>query len=148
MVNIDLVKGFMVNDIKLNLPVIQGKTYQISFNYPGDITYGELRGQIKTKYAQDNGELLAEFNFLPMIYYIDDNTPWAIPMEYNPNEGKTRIIAQLQADVTSQIPYTKNQGTTGFSNRNCHVYDIEWFYEGIVSTIAMGLVQVLPEVTI
>jgi hypothetical protein len=52
-----------IGGVIYDLSVKQGKTYQLSFNYPQDLTVGEIRGQIRDKYAQDSGVLLAEFGF-------------------------------------------------------------------------------------
>ena len=133
MPDINLIDRFILNDITLDLAVIQGKTYQISFNYPKDLTGGELCGQIRNTYLQDSGALLGSFNFLPMLY--DSGT------------DKTTITAQLQATVTADIPYTKYQGNGTPSPRNCWVYDIEHKQGTVVRLISRGLVQVKPEVS-
>jgi len=134
MTDIHLIDGFTINNQTLDLAVIQGKTYQISFNYPGDLTNSTLCGEIRNTYLQDSGDLLGSFNFLAMAY--DALTE------------KTTITAQIQADVTADIPYTKYQGTGTPSPRNCWVYDIESEENSIVLLISRGLVQVKPEVTL
>lgn len=133
MPDINLIDGFILNNITLDLAAIQGKTYQISFNYPSDLTNGELCGQIRNTYLQDAGALLGSFNFLPMVYDVDTN--------------KTTITAQIQAIVTANMPYTKYQGNGTPSSRNCWVYDIEHKEGTVVRLISRGLVQVKPEVS-
>ena len=134
MTDIHLINGFTVGEQTLDLAVIQGKTYQLSFNYPSDLTGGTLCGEIRNGYLQDNGLLLGEFNFLPMVY--------------DPIEDKTTITTQIQATVTALLPYTKYQGTNTATSRNCWVYDIEHTENDVVRLISRGLVQVKPEVTL
>jgi hypothetical protein len=134
MTDIHLIDGFQVGEQTLDLAVIQGKTYQLSFNYPGDLTGGTLCGEIRNGYLQDNGALLGAFNFLPMVY--------------DPIEDKTTITAQIQATATALLPYTKYQGTNTATSRNCWVYDIEQTENDVVRLISRGLVQVKPEVTL
>ncbi len=134
MTDIHLIDGFTIGEQTLDLAVIQGKTYQISFNYPGDLTTGTLCGEIRNGYLQDNGALLGEFNFLTMVY--------------DSIEDKTTITAQIQANITALLPYTKYQGTNTATSRNCWVYDIEHTENDVVRLISRGLVQVKPEVTL
>lgn len=134
MTDIHLIDGFTVGDQTLDLAVIQGKTYQISFNYPVDLTGGTLCGEIRNGYLQDDGALLGEFIFLAMVY--------------DSIEDKTTITAQIQATVTALLPYTKYQGTNTATSRNCWVYDIEHTETDVVRLISRGLVQVKPEVTL
>jgi hypothetical protein len=138
MTDIHLIDGFQVGGQTLDLAVIQGKTYQLSFNYPGDLTGGTLCGEIRNGYLQDNGLLLGEFNFLPMSYGVDPDS----------GIGKTTITAQIQANVTALLPYTKYQGINSATSRNCWVYDIEHTENDVVRLISRGLVQVKPEVTL
>ena len=134
MPDIHLIDNFIINDIPLDLSILQGKTYQISFNYFGDLTNGILCGQIRNSYLQMTGStVLGIFNFLPMIYDALTN--------------KTTITAQIQASITSNIPYTKYQGIGQYSARNCWVYDIEHSHGTVVKLISRGLVQVKPEVS-
>jgi hypothetical protein len=119
-----------------NFAIVQGASYQISFIYAGDTTMSIPKGQIRTKYAQDENILLADFSFGTMSYDLMTN--------------ETTIIANLSATQTAQIPYTKYQGIGTPSIRNCHVYDMELtFPSGIVEKLSTtGFVQVLPEVTV
>lgn len=119
-----------------NNAIVQGATYQITFVYEGDVTLAIPRGQIRTKYAQDENILLATFSFLPMTYDIVAN--------------KTTITAELSAVQTASIPYTKYSGVGVPSIRNCHVYDLELaFPDGVVKKLApVAFVQVVPEATV
>jgi len=130
---LNLIDNLQINEEVLNLAITQGKTYQISFNYPADLTNGELRGQIRNKYAQDNGELLASFSF---------------SSNYDTIEQKTLTVAKIEAIETALIPYTKYQGTSDISLRNAYVYDIEYEENGTVIELLRGLVQVKAEATI
>ena len=132
----DLIDGVLVGTEIKNFAIVQGATYQVSFRYPSDVSLATPYGQIRTKYAQDVNELLADFSFLPMVY--------------DSLENKTLITAQLTADQTSQIPYTKYQGGDNPSIRNCHVYDMELHFVGGIKKkiVTVGLVQVKPEVTV
>ena len=120
----------------INYAIKQGETYQISFLYEGDVTDAIPRGQIRSKYAQDENILLATFSFLQMTYDIATD--------------KTTITAELSATQTALIPYTKFNGIGTPTNRNCHVYDMELsFPNGIVKKLMpIALVQVNPEATI
>ncbi len=138
---IDLIDNQSIIDengdtIVLNYAIRQGKTYQISFNYAEDVTTATPLGQIRTNYAQDENILLASFSFLPMVYDLITN--------------KTTITAQLSAQQTESIPYTKYQGTDSPNIRNCYVYDMELvFPDGTVKVLApTAFVQVIPEVTV
>lgn len=115
--------------------ITQGATYQISFLYPEDITNCVVKGQIRTNFAQNGGDLLAEFSFLPLVY--DDFL------------NKTTVTAQLSAEQTESIPFTKFQGVGLVSIKNCYVYDMEIIYISgeVKKLVPYGFVQVKPEVT-
>lgn len=113
--------------------ITQGKTYQLSFSYPQDITAGILRGQIRDKYAQDNGVLLASFSFVT---------------NYDAVNLKTIVTADITATQTASIAYTKYQEQTDPTIKNCFVYDIEYEENSTVIEILRGLVQVKPETTL
>ncbi len=130
---LDLISNLEYNNNIYDLSIKQGKTYQLSFNYPQDLSNGEIRGQIRDQYAQDNGNLLAIFSF---------NKTWDNIL------GKTNIIATINAADTSIIPYTKYQGTSRPSINNCFVYDIEYEENNVVILLLNGLVEVKPEVTV
>lgn len=131
---LNLIDNLIINNETLNLAITQGKTYQFSFLVPSDLTAGEWRGQIRDKYAQDGGELLASFSFTAT---------------YDSIENKTLVVVKLEATDTAEIPYTKFQGIGEPSVRNCHVYDLEYEENGTVPPdYPSGFVQVKPEVTV
>lgn len=131
---LNLIDNQTFDGEKLNLAITQGKTYQFSFKIPTDLTAGEWRGQIRDKYAQDGGILLASFSFTAT---------------YDSIENKTLVVAKLEATETATIPYTKYQGVGEPTVRNCHVYDLEYEENGIVPPdYPSGFVQVKPEVTV
>ena len=122
-----------IGGVIYDLSIKQGKTYQLSFYYPQDLTAGEIRGQIRDKYAQDNGVLLAEFGFT---------------VTWDSVESKSLVVASLDASETALIAYTKFPGYGIATTRNCHVYDIEYEENGSVILLLNGLVEVKPEVTV
>lgn len=131
---LNLIDNQTFNEEKLNLAITQGKTYQISFKIPTDLTAGEWRGQIRDKYAQDGGILLASFSFTTT---------------YDSIENKTLVVAKIEANDTATIPYTKYQGNGEPTVRNCYVYDLEYEENGTVPPdYPSGFVQVKPEVTV
>lgn len=119
----------------LELPIYQGKTFELVLQYSGDITGAELRGQIRTTYLQDTTNILVgQFTFGGITYDIGSHL--------------STFTARLEDDETALIPYTdKNQGKSGYNDRNCHVYDIEYTLNGKTGLILRGFVQVIPEVT-
>lgn len=129
---LNLVDGEAVSGQVVNLAIVQGKTYQLTFNYPSDLTGGVMRGEIRDKYLQDNGVIISAFNF---------------SINYDNLENKSLVIATIDATETATIPYTKYQGTGDITSRNCYVYDIEYEENGTVLEILRGFVQVKPEVT-
>ena len=131
---INLIENFQFNDETLNLAITQGKTYRFSFRIPGDRTIGEWRGQIRNKYAQSGGVLLASFSFSVTYQLTDD---------------KTLVVVKLEATETATIPFTKFQGVGEPTIRNCYVYDLEYEENGtVLPDLPYGLVQIRPEVTI
>lgn len=130
---LNLTDNLTIDGQVVNLAITQGKTYQFSIGYPADLSIGELRGQIKTKYAQDDGELLATFSF---------------NVSYDPVELKSLVVIKLEATATALIPYTKYQGTGDITLRNAYVYDIEYEENDTVIELLRGLVQVKAEATI
>jgi hypothetical protein len=129
---LNLVDNFVFEEQTVNLAITQGKTYQLTFNYPSDLTGGVTRGQIRDKYLQDSGAILATFNF---------------NINYDNLETKSLVIATISAEDTASISYTKYQGNGDATIRNCWVYDIEYEENGVVLEILRGLVQVKAEVT-
>lgn len=129
---LNLIDGEVINGQVVNLAIKQGKTYQLTFNYPSDLTGGVMRGQVRDKYLQDNGLIISTFNF---------------NISYDNLENKSLVIAEISAVDTANIAYTKYQGTGDITARNCYVYDIEYEENGTVLEILRGFVQVKPEVT-
>ena len=130
----------LIDTAEYKASITQGATYQITFLYPEDVTTATPKGQIRRGYAQDNGEILAEFNFLTLQY------DWECE--------RTQITAELTAEQTVQIPYTKYTGVGNPKHpeptiKNCFIYDMELeFPDGVVKKIvATSLVQVNPETT-
>lgn len=129
---INLINNFSTSNGNANLSIIQGKTYELNLNYPGDLTTGTLRGEIRTKYLENNGTLLAEFVFTT-VYDIDNN--------------KTAIKCSIDAIMTATIPSTKYQGGPDLSIKNAWVYDVEYEENDTVIELFRGFVQVIPETT-
>lgn len=129
---LNLISNSTIGTATFDLAIRQGKTYQLTFNYPSDLTQGEIRGEIRDKYLQDNGNLLATFSF---------------NVTYDEVEEKSLIVATISATDTANIVYTKYQGNGDPSPRNCYVYDIEYEENEVVNLLLNGLVEVKPEVT-
>lgn len=140
---LNLINNSIVNegDPPVNLAITQGKTYRFSFTYPEDLTLGEIRGQIRTRYADAGGTLLANFNF-NVDYVVDPD----------PTLSKSTVGVILDADITALIPSTKyikyenEQPLLNF--RRNHTYDIEYEQGGTVIELLRGFVQVIPETTV
>ena len=132
---LNLLDNSLFGDTRINLAVTQGKTYQLSIEYPSDLTLGILRGQIRTKYLQDEGDLLANFEFT---------------VDYNSTNNSSNILIFVPALITAAIPYTvyQNRVNQELTFKNSYVYDIEYEENSTIIELLRGQVQVKPEVTI
>ena len=148
---LNLIDGFVLDGLTLDLALIQGKTYQLVITYPDDLSTGEVRGQIRKKYAEDSGELFATFNFTNTVntetVTVTDPLTGVVT---STTVTTTTIVAQIPATVTALIPSTKYQGVlpTVLSTRTAYVFDIEYEKNGTVIELIRGLVQVKPETTV
>lgn len=130
---LNLFDNLTIDEEVLDLAIIQGKTYQLLFHYPADLTMGEVRGEIRNKYLENNGALVASFDF---------------HITYDALEGKSLVLVKLEALETALITSTKYQGVGEPSVRNSYVYDVEYEENGTVIELLRGFVQVKPEVTV
>lgn len=120
---------------KIDLPIIQGETFLLPLTYQGNVANYTPKGQIRNNYYYANGELLAEFEFLPLIWDEEENT--------------TLITPKISSVVTATIPPTRFQGIGEADPKNCHLYDIDLvdhYGEGF-KLVLPSLVQVIPRVT-
>ena len=132
------------NPNNVSCPILQGATFSVIFNYFGDVSNHTPRGQIKTDYAINNGDLLANFTFSPLLYQL-------ITKSDGTQEWATVITAKLTDEVTQAMPIPtlrslpSDKITVG---TNVYVYDVELESPtGEVIRLAQGYVEVLPEVT-
>ena len=132
---LNLLDNSLFQGTRINLAVTQGKTYQLSIEYPANLTIGTLRGQIRTKYIQDEGELLANFQFT---------------INYNSTDNSSNILIFIPALITATIPYTvyQNRPNQELTLNNSYVYDIEYEENSTIIELLRGQVQVIPEVTL
>jgi len=160
---LNLIDGFVLDGLTLDLALIQGKTYQLILTYPGNLSIGQVRGQIRKKYAEDSGELFATFNFSNTVSTVQATTTDPITgivtpvTTTDPLTGvvspvmitTTTIVARLNAVDTAPIPSTKYQGApTALTTRTAYVFDIEYEENNTVIELVRGLVQVKPETTV
>lgn len=121
-----------------DLSIKQGASFNLTFLYSGDVSTWAIRGQIRDNFAEQDGDIIANFTFLPRVYDSDSEL--------------TSIVAVLKANVTADMPSTKYQGSGTFNNRNCYVYDIEIVdpndSNNVFKVVETSYVQVKPEVTI
>jgi hypothetical protein len=124
-------------------PILQGANFQVIFNYFGDVSNYIPKGQIRTDYAFNDGELLAEFGFEPLTYQLITTN--------NTEEMATIIVAKLSEADTLAIPIPTLRNSIQdklFIGTNVYVYDIELRSpSGEVIRLVQGFVEVLPEVT-
>lgn len=114
--------------------ITQGESFVLNFSLDGDFSTSTPRGQIRSGFAQDEGELLAEFSFTKVFDSVG---------------LRTNFQAKLSAEQTESIPYTIFQGEGSPNSKNCHIYDVELLLPNgdVVKPISLSLVQVKPEVT-
>ena len=119
-----------------DLTIKQGATYRLVIKYPGDISAWDIRGMVRRNYADNSGQLLAEFEFDAMVY--DAVTEL------------TSIPVSIPADITETIPAppkSKSDRDAFVPSSNCWVYDIEIINTDEVIRILYGNVLVSKEVT-
>lgn len=118
----------------------QGGSFTISLSYEGNYSDWIPKSQIRTNYLANNGLVLAEFTFLPLVYTLATN--------------KTAITLSLKADITSALPITNYQGSESItpSVNNCLVYDVELIdpndSTNVIKLVDPSFIQVIPEVTL
>jgi hypothetical protein len=126
-------------------PILQGATFSIVFHYFADVSEYIPRGQIRTDYGGNNGSLLAQFGFDPLVYAL-------VTKADNTQAMATVIVAKLSASVTTDLPIPILRKTVADKNvisSNTYVYDIELESpSGTVIRLIQGYVEILPEVTL
>lgn len=124
-------------DLIGDLSIIQGETYlQLTRGLiwiQGNWETGIPRGQIRDNLLEQNGVLLAEFEF-------EANA-------YDPDANKTIIKPYLAHEVTSSLPCTSCRPGGTPNGRNSYVYDIEISQGGRIAKLGFGYVHVVGEVT-
>jgi len=122
-----------------NLAVVQGKTFQLTTLWEGDISTWTARAKIRDNYKYEAGTELAAFAFLPLVYPVP-----------NTNEVDcTSITMVLPAAVTEDLFVTKYQGREeDLRIGRAFVWDLEIVSpDDEVRGLEAGWVQVKPEVT-
>ena len=123
----------------------QGETYdQVFVYFSGDFTSFIPKGEIRTNFADKEGELLASFTFPSLVFG-----------EFNLGEGLegsyTLVRPQLSADVTRSLPLHRQRTVRAkyAPGRNCWVLDLMLMDDNnIVRASAVRYVEVLPSVTV
>jgi hypothetical protein len=90
-----------VGHADLELPIYQGKTFELVLQYTGDLRGATLRGQIRTTYLEDTTNVLVgQFSFGQITYDIGNDL--------------STFTVRLEDNETAAIPHTdKNQGKSG-----------------------------------
>lgn len=132
----------------------QGRSYAIqqgasfdwlTFHYPDDVSSWNPRGQIRTDYRSRGGNLVADFDFDPLVYVsqtINGTTAF-----------RTKIKPKLSAITTASMSFNlkrrKTSEDVAVPGRNVWVYDIELErpLDGLVVKISRGFVEVELEAT-
>lgn len=123
----------LINNDDYQLAIIQGATYnRLVMKLTGDYSDADFRGEIRKNTLENNGELLASFDFI---------------VDYD-GVNHTTIMPILTAQQTSLIPSTKWQGVGDITPRNGWLWDLEAHYpDRVEKIIALSFVQVIPEIT-
>jgi hypothetical protein len=117
----------------VDIAIVQGQTWEsVQFFYPGDLSGGTARGQIRTDYLSRSGRLLAEFEFLPLVYGLVTSVTIVTP------SPRTIIAPKLDRDRTIHLP---------IPTTNLWVYDIFVDIGTRSIQIGEGKVSVKPRVT-
>jgi hypothetical protein len=122
----------------------QGATLDfLTFYYKDqDITSWSPSGEIRNKYAYQNGSILATFRFEPLLY--------GSVTEGGETFLATVIRPYLTAEDTLFLPVTlpRTKSDRVIMGRNTFVYDIKLQSpSGQVIILSRGLVEVVPDVT-
>lgn len=107
-----------------------------------DISSWSPSGEIRNKYAYQGGQILATFNFDPLL--------WASVTEGTETFLATIIRPYLTAIDTLALPPTLSRASQdrAIIGRNAFVYDIKLeSSNGVVVVVSRGLVEVIPDVT-
>lgn len=121
----------------------RGATFDLlNLLHPSDLSAWSPCGQIRDNYLHLDGELLATFSFLPLVY-------GAATLPDNTVANRTLIKPYLTDEQTSLIPVTKyRDGDRVYPGRNAWVYDIKLESPaGEILILMRGTVQVLPNVS-
>jgi hypothetical protein len=126
------------------LAIYQGATYKsLVFFHPQDLSLWTPRGQIRTNWLRLDGELLADFLFLPLTF-------GTVVLSGLPHD-RTTIVPILSHQITQLIPATRPvlNNEAPKVGKNAWVYDLELVSPSgsEVLKLARGLVEVLPEAT-
>jgi len=130
---------FTKTDNQQDYSIRQGATFSFAIKYKElDISDWEFRGQIRRKYADNDENVLADFDFSVPVFDIENN--W------------TFVVANLSATTTETLPiHPKRRATKRDAvivGINVWVYDIEAESPtGEVVRITEGFVEVNQEVT-
>jgi hypothetical protein len=121
-----------------DLGIIQGKTYNLTVWWQGDVSIWIPRAKIRDNYKSKDGIEKAIFNFLPLTYPVIEES-----ISY------TLIPLGLTATQTELLEPTKYQGNEDdLKVGKTLVWDLELeSLDGIVVGTTWGYVQVYPEVT-
>lgn len=122
-------------DLINDLAIIRGATFDIwRPQLSGDWTLWTPKAEIRTNYLSADGELLTSFNHSPAIY--------------DANADLTTFYPYLTPSHSVLLPVTKYQGGDAIpSLKNCLVWDWQIGLDGVIYSLAVGFVQVMPEVT-
>lgn len=116
----------------LDLTIVQGANFAgVVFYYPRDLSAGVAKGQIRTNYLSKGGQLIASFNFLPLVY------GQVVLSAATPPVDRTIIAPILSAATTATIPYSNKK----------YFYDIFATLGTERLEIARGFVSIVPSVT-
>lgn len=122
-------------DLIGDLAIIRGATFDLwKPELSGDWTLWTPKAEIRTNYLSADGELLASFDHSAATYDAEADL--------------TTFHPYLTPTKTLTLPVTKYQGGDLVpSLRNSYVWDWQIALDGVVYSLAVGFVQVMPEVT-
>jgi hypothetical protein len=125
----------LITNKDYDLAIVQGATYdKLVLKIEGDYSNATFKAEIRNSTLESGGDLLATFSFQQIAYDAITN--------------KTTVVPVLTATQTSEIPFTKFDGTGEPSRRNCWVWDMEAVKPNREpKIIQLSLVQVIAEVT-
>lgn len=117
----------------LDITIVQGATWEdVKLYFPGDLSLGVARGQIRSDYLTKGGVLYCNIEFLPLVYgsVVLPNTTQPV--------SRTIISPWLSAAKTASLPVPTKQKW---------LYDIFILMPERSIKIAEGWVTVMPSVT-